>query len=69
MGFVTSILCSSVGFGPEDAQQTMLDIHLRGGVLLPASSTAEAERPAREITAQATKAGYPLLRRPVRVAA
>jgi ATP-dependent Clp protease adapter protein ClpS len=68
MGFVTSILCSCLGFGPEDAQQTMLDIHLRGGALLPTSSLAEAERLATEITAEAAKEGYPLLCRPVSVA-
>lgn len=68
MGFVTSILRSCLGFGPEDAQRTMLDIHLRGGVLLATSSLAEAERLATEITAAAAKEGYPLLCRPVSVA-
>jgi ATP-dependent Clp protease adapter protein ClpS len=68
MDFVTSILASCLAFGPEDAQQTMRDIHLRGGALLPTSSLAEAERLAAEITAAAAKEGYPLLCRPVSVA-
>jgi len=68
MGFVTSILCSCLGLAPEDAQQTMLDIHLRGGALLPTSSLAEAERLATEITVEAAKEGYPLLCRPVSIA-
>ena len=67
MGFVTSILCSTLGFDPEGAQRTMLHIHLRGGALLPTSSLTEAERLATEITAAATKEGYPLLCRPVSV--
>jgi len=57
-----------LGFGPEEAQQIMLDIHLRGGALLPTSSLAEAERLATQITAEAAKEGYPLLCRPAGVA-
>lgn len=35
MGFVVSVLGSYLGLSPEESNRTMLDIHTRGGALLP----------------------------------
>ncbi len=67
MEFVVSVLRAHAGFSPEDAERTMLDIHTRGGVLLPTSSSAEAQRMAAQISAEAAKYSYPLVCRPVRI--
>jgi ATP-dependent Clp protease adaptor protein ClpS len=49
----------------EDSDRTMLQIHTRGGALLPTSSLAEAQRIAEKITAEAARHGHPLVCRPV----
>jgi len=67
MQFVVSVLCAHVGLSPEDASRTMLDIHARGGALLPTSSLAEAERIAAQISAEAANQNYPLVCRPVSI--
>jgi ATP-dependent Clp protease adapter protein ClpS len=67
MQFVTSVLGSHLGLSPEDSNRTMLDIHTRGGALLPTPSLAEAQRIAAQVTAEAAKHGYPLLCRPVSI--
>jgi len=60
MHFVVAVLGSCVSLGPEDSNSTMLDIHTKGGVLLPTSSLAEARRIAAHLTEEAVKHGYPL---------
>lgn len=65
MEFVTSVLGSCVGLNPEDSNRTMLQIHTRGGALLPTPSLAEAQRIAAQIMAEAARSGHPLVCRPV----
>jgi ATP-dependent Clp protease adapter protein ClpS len=65
MRFVADVRISAVGMDPKRANETMLEIHGRGGVLLPTASRPEAERLAAQITAEAKKQAYPLLYRPV----
>lgn len=65
MAFVTSVLVSCFGLSLEDSNRTMLQIHTRGGALLPTSSLSEAQRIAEEITAEAATRGHPLVCRPV----
>jgi ATP-dependent Clp protease adapter protein ClpS len=67
MEFVVSVLDSYLGLSPEDSNRTMLDIHQRGGVLLPIPSLAEAKRVAAQMTAEAVEHGYPLVCRPVSI--
>lgn len=67
MQFVTSVLSSCAGLSPEDSHRTMLDIHTRGGALLPTPSLAEAQRIAAQITAESAKSHYPLVCRPVSI--
>jgi ATP-dependent Clp protease adapter protein ClpS len=67
MQFVIAVLVSCVGLGPEDSNSTMLDIHTKGGVLLPTSSLAEAQGIAAHLTEEAVKSGYPLACRAVSV--
>ena len=59
MKFVIALLMSVMGQSEEEATRTMLEIHRKGGALLPTSSFAEAQRIAAEIAAQAAKQGYP----------
>ena len=65
MDFVVSVLGAHVGLSFEDAIRTMLEIHTQGGVLIPTSSLADAERIATRIGAAAAEHGYPLVCRPV----
>ena len=65
MQFVTAVLGSTLGLSPEDAERTMIDIHVSGGALLPTDSLGEAQRIAAAITAEAAKHGYPLVCRAV----
>jgi ATP-dependent Clp protease adapter protein ClpS len=65
MDFVVSVLSAQLGLSFEAASRTMLEIHTHGGALLPTASSADAERIAAQITAQARERGYPLVCRPV----
>jgi ATP-dependent Clp protease adapter protein ClpS len=65
MEFVVQVLSAEAGLSKEDAMRTMLAIHMRGGALIPLPSSAEAERIAAQIRAQATRHSYPLLCRAV----
>jgi ATP-dependent Clp protease adaptor protein ClpS len=67
MLFVVSVLQSYVGLDEKEAARTMLQIHLRGGALLPMVSFDEAARVAREITEKAKIDNHPLACRAVRV--
>jgi ATP-dependent Clp protease adapter protein ClpS len=46
----------------------MVQIHRRGGALIPTPSLADAQQIAAQITAEASKQGYPLVCRPVSIA-
>lgn len=65
MQFVVAVLGAELGLGHEDSVRTMLEIHTRGGALLPTDSMAEAQRIAAAVTAEAAKHGHPLICRPV----
>ena len=67
MQFVTAVLGSCLGSSPEDSNRMMLQIHTRGGALLPTPSLVEAQRIAAQITAEAAKQGYPLVCRAVTI--
>jgi ATP-dependent Clp protease adapter protein ClpS len=67
MHFVTSVLSSCLGLNTEDAERTMLNIHTRGGALIPTHCVADAEAIAAHIAAEAAKCGYPLACRAVRI--
>jgi ATP-dependent Clp protease adapter protein ClpS len=67
MHFVTSVLSSCLALNAEDAQRMMLEIHTRGGTLIPTHSAADAEAIAARIAAEAAKCGYPLVCRAVRI--
>jgi ATP-dependent Clp protease adapter protein ClpS len=68
MNFVVAILSAHLGLRPEDAKDTMLAIHTRGGALIPTSSLADAQRIAAQITAEAAESGYPLVCRSTSIA-
>jgi ATP-dependent Clp protease adapter protein ClpS len=65
MEFVVAVLGAHLGLSFEEASHNMLEIHTRGGALLPTASWADAERIAAQITAQARELGFPLVCRPV----
>jgi ATP-dependent Clp protease adaptor protein ClpS len=68
MQFVVSVLESHFGLGRTEAVRTMLDIHKRGGALLPTSSADEAKRIAEAVTAEAASFGHTLVCRAVTLA-
>ena len=53
MQFVVDMLNTHVGLNYHDAIRTMLQIHRRGGALLPTGSATEAQRVAAAVTAEA----------------
>jgi ATP-dependent Clp protease adaptor protein ClpS len=65
MQFVVSVLESVVGLGRTEAVRTMLEIHKRGGALLPTPSADEAKRIAGAVTAEAASCDHPLVCRAV----
>jgi ATP-dependent Clp protease adapter protein ClpS len=65
MDFVAETLGAVLGLSPEEAHRVMLQIHSRGGALLPTLSLEDAQRIAAQITARARQEGYPLVCRPV----
>ena len=67
MKFVQDALTNHAGLGPEEAQQAMLAVHSRGGVLIPTDSLADAGRIAALIAAEAAAQAYPLVCRAVSV--
>ena len=60
MNFVVSVLGTHLGLPREDANRTMLTIHILGGVLLPTPTLADARRIAALMMAEAGRLGYPL---------
>jgi ATP-dependent Clp protease adapter protein ClpS len=67
MEFVVAALSAHVGLSTEDSVHMMVRIHRRGGALIPTPSLADAQRIAAQITAAATKQGYPLVCTPVSI--
>jgi len=67
MPFVVSVLQNCVGLSEVDATRTMLQIHTKGGILLPMASFDESKRVAELVTAEARAKNHPLVCRAVRV--
>jgi len=67
MEFVVSVLQNCVGLKETDAIRTMLEIHRKGGILLPIPSFEESERIAEMVTAEAHAKNHPLVCRAVKV--
>jgi ATP-dependent Clp protease adapter protein ClpS len=67
MEFVVTMLCEAVGLSREDAIRTMLDVHTKGGLLLPTASPDESRRIADAVTARARSNNHPLICRAVGV--
>ena len=65
MEFVVEQLVAHVGLSKKDALHVMLNIHLKGGVLLPLPSEADASRVATSISIASSQSGHPLVCRPV----
>jgi ATP-dependent Clp protease adapter protein ClpS len=68
MEFVVSVLQNNVGLARADAIRVMLEIHDKGGALLPLSSEDESRRVAEAVTALARSNHHPLTCRAVRKA-
>jgi ATP-dependent Clp protease adapter protein ClpS len=67
MKFVREALTRHAGLESEDAKNTTLAVHTRGGALIPLPSLQEARRIAALITAEAAQQEYPLRCRAVSV--
>jgi ATP-dependent Clp protease adapter protein ClpS len=67
MAFVVSVLHTCIGMSEPCALRTMLEIHTKGGTLLPLSSFEEAKRVAEAVAEKARTSNYPLVCRAVRV--
>jgi len=67
MAFVVSVLQSIVGLSEPDAIRRMLDIHRKGGILLPMQSFEESGRVAEMVTTEAKAKIHPLVCRAVRL--
>jgi ATP-dependent Clp protease adapter protein ClpS len=65
MAFVVSVLQNCVGLSETDATRTMLEIHTKGGALLPMSSFEESRRVVELIAAEARNKNHPLVCRAV----
>lgn len=68
MVFVVWILEKELGFATKAATRTMLQIHTKGGALLPLKTREEAEQVASAITLHAKDRGHPLSCKAVSVA-
>jgi ATP-dependent Clp protease adapter protein ClpS len=67
MVFVVSVLQNCMGLSENDAIRTMLEIHRKGGALLPMTSFEEAQRVAELASAEARAKNHPLVCRAVRL--
>jgi ATP-dependent Clp protease adapter protein ClpS len=65
MAFVVSVLQTCVGLNESDATRTMLEIHTKGGALLPMPSIEESKRVGELVTAEARSKNHPLVCRAV----
>ena len=66
MAFVVSVLQTCLGLSERDALRTMLDIHRKGGVLLPMQSFEQSTRIAELVTTESQRSGHPLVCRAVK---
>jgi ATP-dependent Clp protease adapter protein ClpS len=69
MVFVVWVLEKELGFATKAATRTMLQIHTKGGALLPLKTRQLAEQIASAITLHAKDRGHPLSCKAVSVAA
>jgi ATP-dependent Clp protease adapter protein ClpS len=67
MAFVVSVLQNCVGLSESDAIRTMLEIHTKGGALLPMPSIEESKRVAELVATEALRNSHPLVCRAVRL--
>jgi ATP-dependent Clp protease adapter protein ClpS len=67
MAFVVSVLQKCLGFSETNAIRTMLEIHQKGGALLPMQSFEESQRVAELVTTEAGRNNHPLICRAVRL--
>ncbi len=67
MQFVEDVLTTHAALSPEEARNKMLEVHTRGGVLIPMESMDDAGRIAALIAAAAAEQAYPLICRAVSV--
>ncbi|UXI70326.1 ATP-dependent Clp protease adaptor ClpS [Tahibacter amnicola] len=65
MEFVVDCLVTHGNFATKRAYEMMLQIHLRGGAVLPTDTMAQAEAFAEGVTADAKARGYPLVCRAI----
>lgn len=65
MEFVVTALITHFGLSRQQSVRLMLNIHTRGGALLPTSSMDAAEKAATDITAAARERGFPFICRAV----
>jgi ATP-dependent Clp protease adapter protein ClpS len=65
MEFVVSVLQSAVGLSRVEAVRTMLEIHNKGGILLPMQSSEQSRRVAELIVTGAREKNHPLVCRAV----
>jgi ATP-dependent Clp protease adaptor protein ClpS len=67
MEFVVSVLRGVVGLSESDAVQTMLEIHRKGGILLPRESLEESKRIEEAVAAMGRDGGHALVCRAVSI--
>jgi ATP-dependent Clp protease adapter protein ClpS len=67
MAFVVAVLQNCVGLSESDATHMMLEIHTKGGALIPMASVDDSNRVAELVTAAALSSAHPLICRAVRV--
>lgn len=67
MDFVVSVLRGALGLSEADAVQTMLEIHRKGGILLPRESLEESKRIEEAAAAMAREGNHSLVCRAVSV--
>lgn len=61
MDFVVAVLMTELGLSRKDALQTMIRVHLEGGVLIPLPSEADAIRVSSQVSQISFDQGYPLV--------
>ena len=64
MDFVVDMLMRHCGMSRKAACEVMLQVHVKGGALVSTSSASEARLVCERISAEAVKAGHPLVCRP-----
>jgi len=67
MDFVVRILEKNAGLPRAEAVRAMLDVHFKGGKLIPMNTLNDAERAAMQISTAARQFNHPLLCRAVSI--